>query len=173
VSDPLETLAGITDEAWLVGGALRDRLLERPTSDFDVTVKGDPKPIAKALARAANGHAFELSEAFSAWRVVSRRQGWQVDLMPLEGGSLEADLARRDFTINALAEPIGSGEPIDLFGGLGDLRARRLRMVTPGAFEQDPLRTLRMARLASELEFHVEAKTAAVASRSVSGLSGV
>jgi poly(A) polymerase len=173
VADPLETLAEITDEAWLVGGALRDRLLGRPTNDFDVTVKGDPKPIAKALARAAKGHAFELSEAFGAWRVVSKGRHWQVDLLPLEGGSLETDLARRDFTINALAEPIGSAEPIDLFGGLGDLRARRLRMVMPGAFEQDPLRTLRMARLACELGFGVEAETAAAASRSVSGLSVV
>jgi poly(A) polymerase len=173
VSDALAVLAGITSDAWLVGGALRDRLLGRSTSDFDVVVASDPEPLAKALARDANGHAFALSEAFGAWRVVSRRRAWQVDLLPLAGESLESDLRGRDFTINAIAEPLGGGEPIDPFGGLQDLEARRLRMVDSDAFERDPLRTLRLARLACELDFGPEAQTQAAAARSVAGLERV
>ncbi len=173
MSDPLEALAAITTDAWLVGGALRDRLLGRPTSDFDVAVQGDPEQIATALAGATKGHAFELSEKFGAWRVVSRKQGWQLDVLPLSGGSLESDLANRDFTINALAERLGSGAQVDPFGGLEDLRARRLRMVSPAAFEADPLRTLRLARLACELGFEVERETAAAASRGVPGLERI
>lgn len=172
MSDPLDALAGIAADAWLVGGALRDRLLGRPTSDFDVAVRADPEPIAHALARATGAHAFALSEAFGAWRVVSRRDGWQVDLMPLGGETLEDDLAQRDFTVNALAVPLRAGEPVDPFGGLEDLRARRLRMVSPAAFERDPLRTLRLARLACELGFTAERETQAAAARSATGLRG-
>ena len=57
-------------EAWLVGGAVRDRLLGRPTDDVDVSLEGDPRAAAKAIARATGGVAFQLSGAFGAWRVV-------------------------------------------------------------------------------------------------------
>jgi putative nucleotidyltransferase with HDIG domain len=173
LNDPLEALAAITTDAWLVGGALRDRLLGRPTNDFDVAVRGGSEPIARTLAEAVGGHAFELSEAFGAWRVISRRGGWQLDVLPLSGESLVDDLAKRDFTINALAEPLLSGRQIDPFGGLAARRARRLRMVSPGAFEQDPRRTLRRARLACQLGFAVEAETEAAASRSAAGLERI
>lgn len=173
MSDPLEALAEITDEAWLVGGAVRDRLLGRATSDFDVVLLRDPEATATALARAANGHPFALSDAFGAWRVVARGHSWQVDLLPLEGGSLEADLGGRDFTINALALRLGSDRPIDPFGGLEDLHARRLRMVSPTAFERDPLRALRLPRLACELGFDADRETEAAAARSVAGLERV
>jgi poly(A) polymerase len=174
VSDPLEALRGIVEgDAWLVGGALRDRLLGRPTTDFDVAVQGEPTSVARTLARAANGHAFELSEAFGAWRVVARDHGWQLDVLPVGGGSIEADLAARDFTVNALAEPLGGGAVIDPFGGLEDLRLGRLRMVSADVFEKDALRTLRLARLSCELAFEVEPETAKVASKHARGLAGV
>lgn len=169
-ADPLVALAKIGGDSWLVGGALRDRLLGRPTADFDVTVQGDPRQLSRALARATNAHAFALSEGFGAWRVVARDHGWQVDVLPLGGATIEADLARRDFTVNAIAEPLSGGEYIDPFGGLRDLTARRLRMVSPGAFRDDPLRTLRLARLACELEFEVEPETAAGARASAPAL---
>lgn len=163
--DPLSlTRAALGDQpGWLVGGALRDRLLGRPVADFDVVVQGDAEGAARRLARAAGGFAFELSGEFGAWRVAPRDRAWQVDLMTLAGDSLEDDLGRRDFTANALAEPLGGGERVDLFGGEADLAARRLRMVAPAAFDDDPLRVVRAARLACELRFDVEPGTVAAA----------
>ncbi len=146
--------------AWLVGGAIRDRLLGRATADIDVVVDGDPAEAARAIARAAGRAAcFSLSDEFGAWRVAARDSSWQVDVEPLRGGSLEADLALRDFTVNAIAEPIAGGKPIDPLGGLRDLDARRLRMAAEGAFSDDPLRVLRLARVAVELDLEPEADT--------------
>ncbi len=167
---PLEALGELGDSAWLVGGAVRDRLLGRATNDFDVAIDGDPARAAKALARRARGHAFELSEEFGVWRVVSRDRSWQLDLLPLGGGSIEANLENRDLTINAIAERVSGGELVDPFGGLGDLGERTLRMVSPAAFEQDPLRTLRLVRLACELGFSIDPGTASAAARSAAGL---
>ncbi len=148
--------------AWLVGGAVRDRALGRRGDplDVDVVVDGDTGEAARAVA-AAGGRAacFALSEEFGAWRVVARDRSWQVDLEPLRGGTLEADLALRDFTVNAIAEPIAGGAPIDPLGGLDDLRARRLRLAGAGAFAADPLRVLRLVRVALELGLQPEAET--------------
>jgi putative nucleotidyltransferase with HDIG domain len=172
-SDPVKLLEGIAEPAWLVGGALRDRLLGRRTVDYDVVVAGDARAVARELARRASGHVFELSEGFGAWRVVSRERDWQVDLLPLAGASIDVDLAQRDLTINAIAQPLRAGELHDPFGGLRDLEERRLRMVSPDAFARDPLRTLRLARLACELDFAVEPCTAALAARSAPALEAV
>ena len=172
--DPIAALANVAPVgAWLVGGALRDRLLGRPTTDFDVVVAGEPQPVAQALAREARAYAFALSERFGVWRVVSRREHWQVDVLPLEGDSIEADLARRDFTVNAIAEPVQGGERVDPFEGLRDLAQRRLRMVAGDAFQQDPLQTMRLARLASELRFSVDPDTQAAAGAAAAGLASV
>jgi poly(A) polymerase len=147
--------------AWLVGGALRDRALGRETADRDVVVDGDPGEAARAIARAAPRAAcFSLSHEFGAWRVCARDSSWQVDVERLRDGSLEADLALRDFTVNAIAEPIAGGEPLDPLGGLEDLAAGRLRMAAPGAFAEDPLRVLRLVRMAVELNLRPEASTA-------------
>ena len=174
MSGPLEILAGLVQEgAWLVGGAVRDRLLGRDTADFDVAVQEDPERLARALARPAGGHPFALSEGFGAWRVVARDRRWQLDLLPLGGDTIEDDLAQRDLTVNAIAQPLAGGEPVDPFGGIGDLHARRLRMVSPRAFAADPLRTLRVARLGCELGFEVEPDTLAAARAAAARLDAV
>ncbi|MDQ6820264.1 MAG: HD domain-containing protein [Actinomycetota bacterium] len=169
---PLDALAGI-GQGWLVGGAVRDKLLGRPTSDYDVTVAGDPRALARSLARATHSHVFKLSEGFGAWRVVARDRSWQVDVVALAGGTVESDLANRDLTINAIAEPLGGGERIDPFGGVADLREHRLRMVSPQAFARDPLRCVRVARLACELDFEPERESVLVAKASAPALAGV
>jgi tRNA nucleotidyltransferase/poly(A) polymerase len=90
--------------AWLVGGAVRDRLLGRQTADVDVVVDGDPARAARAIARTAPRAAcFALSEDFGSWRVVARENAWQVDVEPLRGPTIETDLSLRDFTVNAIA----------------------------------------------------------------------
>lgn len=162
------------EPAWVVGGAVRDRALGRPTDDYDVAVQGDARHLARALARSAGAHAFPLSEAFGVWRVVDRERRWQVDVLPIIGGSIEQDLGGRDFTVNAMAEPLGGeGAYVDPFGGLADLRERRLRMVSAGAFVEDPLRTLRLARLACELGFSVDEATMAAARAGATALAEV
>ena len=147
--------------AWLVGGAVRDRLLGRPGGDLDVVLDGDPGEGARAIAQAAKSAGtpaacFALSEEFGAWRVVERGGAWQVDVETMYGDSLESDLRMRDFTVNAIAEPLAGGEPLDPLGGLGDLHAGRLRMASPDAFKDDPLRVLRLVRVAVELELEPE-----------------
>jgi poly(A) polymerase len=154
-------LAG--EAAWIVGGAVRDELLGRPVADVDLVVAGDPATAAKMLSRAARGPAFELSEAFGAWRVVGPGRRWQVDLAALQGATLAEDLARRDFTVNAMARPLDGGPVVDPHGGEQDLAAGRLRMVSEEAFDADPLRVLRLARFATELRLEPDPGTVAAA----------
>lgn len=175
VADPLEIArAALPDaEAWLVGGAVRDHLLGRATKDLDLAIGGDVEAAARALGRAAKAAVFPLSEDFGAWRVIGRDGGWQADLAPLAGTSIEADLAQRDFTLNAIAEPLAGGDPIDPTGGRADLAARRLRMVSPRSFRDDPLRVMRLARFACELELEVDADTLAAAALQAQRLADV
>ncbi len=135
---------------WIVGGALRDALLEHPVADVDLAVRGDPAPVARKVADALGAPVFRLSEAFGAWRVVSPA-GWICDVSPLQGERIEDDLARRDFTINALAAPLEGGEPIDPHAGARDLDAGILRVLGAASYEADPLRALRLVRFAVEL----------------------
>jgi putative nucleotidyltransferase with HDIG domain len=153
-----EALRG--ESAWLVGGAVRDRLLGRDTDDIDLAVPGDPKPLARRLSKAVRGAAFELSGDFGAWRVVAPEHAWHVDLVELRDDDIHADLAQRDFTINAMAEPLTGGELLDPHGGERDLHARIVRMVSPTALSEDPLRSLRAIRFAVELDLALDPETA-------------
>ncbi len=175
MSGPLEiareVLAG--EEAWLVGGAVRDRLLGRHTDDVDVALPGDPKRAARGIAKAAGGASFRLSGEFGAWRAVGPEHGWHVDLVPLRGADIAADLAERDFTINAMAEPLAGGDLLDPHGGRADLEAGRVRMVSAAALREDPLRTLRAVRLAVELGLDLEPGTRDAVAANASGLDRV
>lgn len=146
-----QALAGT--EVWLVGGAVRDLVMGRPVGDLDLTLRGDVRAAAARLADAAGGSMFRLSEEFGAWRVIAPDSSWHADLNPLRGDTLEEDLAARDLTVNAMALPLAGGERVDPFGGEADLAAGTLRAVGPRAFEDDPLRVLRVARIATELGF--------------------
>ncbi len=168
----LVELAPRHGHSWLVGGAVRDDLLGRETPDLDLAVDGDARGLARELGRVAGGHAFQLSDAFGAWRVRSHGQDWQVDLTPLMGETLEQDLRRRDLTINAIARELDApaGELIDPLGGVGDVEARRLRSTGPQAFSDDPLRVMRLARMAAELGFTADAETRRLAAASAPAL---
>jgi hypothetical protein len=138
------------EEAWIVGGAVRDHALDRPIVDVDVAL-AEPERAARLFARESGGAPFPLSERHGAWRV-ALADGRTVDFTPLTG-PIEADLATRDFSINAIAERVGSAETVDPFNGYGDLEAKRLRAVRESVFEDDPLRLLRGPRLEDELPF--------------------
>jgi tRNA nucleotidyltransferase/poly(A) polymerase len=154
MSKPLKNarkaLAG--EEAWIVGGAVRDELLERRVVDIDIACR-DPESAARRYGRPV----FPLSERHGAWRV-ALDDGRTVDFTPLQNG-IEADLSTRDFTINAIAQPLGGGDLVDPFGGVQDLERRVLRAVSPSIFQDDPLRLLRAVRLEDELGFRLDAET--------------
>ena len=149
-----EVLAG--EEAWVVGGAVRDELLGRELVDLDIAVR-HPKRAARDYAKRSGGAPFPLSERHGAWRV-ALDGGRTVDFTPLPG-SVEDDLATRDFTINAIARPLAGGEPVDPFNGHEDLDARCLRAVRDTVFGDDPLRLLRAVRLEDELDLRLDDET--------------
>jgi len=142
------------EEAWIVGGAVRDELLGRTAYDLDVSCR-DAEPAARALRARVGDAVFPLNERFGAWRVVLDRSR-TVDFSPLRGDSIEADLGERDFTVNAIALPVAGGDYVDPFGGQSDVERRVLRLVSDRAFDDDPLRLLRGVRLEEELGFRLD-----------------
>jgi hypothetical protein len=125
--------------------------------DTDVACP-DPELAARLYSRLAGGAVFPLSERHGAWRVAFRN-GTTVDFTPLHGETIEADLATRDFTVNAMARPLEGEALVDPLGGEADLEARRLRAVSPGVFDDDALRILRAVRLEDELGFRLDGET--------------
>ncbi len=157
------TAAADADGPWLVGGAVRDALVGRPIGDIDIAVAGDARGAARTLSAALGGRAFELSDEFETWRVGGPGGAWTVDIAALRAPALDADLALRDFTVNAIAMPLAGGEPIDPLGGIDDLRAGVLRAASGTAFDDDPLRLMRMARIGAEFSLAPEPETLAAA----------
>jgi tRNA nucleotidyltransferase (CCA-adding enzyme) len=144
----------------LVGGSVRDALLNRlePEPDLDLVVAGDAIALCRQLSRRHGGCTVVLDAERSIARLAI--QGWSVDLARQEGPSLEADLRRRDYTINAIALPLAPGaELVDPTGGLADLAGGRLVAVSEANLLDDPLRLLRGVRLAAQLGFGLEPRT--------------
>ena len=156
-----EAFAG-DDGLWLVGGAVRDVLLGRPLVDWDLVTTGDAEAAARAYARRVGAPVFPLSERHGAWRVVGEDR--EVDVTSAPDG-ITADLVRRDLTVNAIAVHLANGEVRAVPGALDDVEARVLRAVTDHAFADDPLRLLRLVRLACELDLAIDPGTAALARR--------
>jgi len=170
-------ITGIFKEVYLVGGALRDALLKRPFKDIDLAVppSADFKEKTRRLARKLGASCFPLDEENQIYRLTQRKAPFcQLDLMPFVGGSLETDLKRRDFTINALAlklTPAAVFTPdkktggfklrldrakvTDLAGGLKDLAAKKVSPVSKEIFTDDPVRLLRAFRVAAALDFTI------------------
>ena len=161
-SEPVRVIREAVGEGagsvWVVGGAVRDAVLGRPIADVDLVVAGDPEPVARAVARAAGGPAFPLSEEFGAWRVIAKA-GFVCDVSPLQGGSIDDDLARRDFSANAMAVRLDGGDLLDPHGGRADLAAGVLRVLGEESYRDDPLRPLRLVRIATELGLEPEEDT--------------
>ena len=143
----------------LVGGAVRDALLNRlgPRPDLDLVVSVDAIGFAKEASRRWGGTCVVLDADHGIARLVI--QGWTLDLATQEGGSLEADLGRRDFTVNAIAYDPFTDTLIDPHGGATDLQARVLRH-TSAAFGEDPLRVLRAMQFAARFDFSLAPETA-------------
>ncbi|MFC4612156.1 CCA tRNA nucleotidyltransferase [Streptomyces maoxianensis] len=153
----------------LVGGSVRDALLGRLGNDLDFTTDARPDDVLKIIRPWADS-VWEVGIAFGT--VGCQKQGYQIEVTTYRseaydrtsrkpevsyGDSIEEDLARRDFTVNAMAVALPEKEFVDPHGGLEDLAARVLR--TPGtpeeSFSDDPLRMMRAARFAAQLDFEV------------------
>jgi len=153
-----DALGDESSTVWVVGGAVRDAILGRPITDIDLVTSGEPRSVARAVAAAAGGPAFPLSEEFGAWRVIARA-GFVCDVAPLQGGSIEADLAKRDFSANAMAVPLDGAAVLDPHEGRADLEAGVLRVLGEQSYRDDALRPLRLARIATELSLEPDAET--------------
>jgi tRNA nucleotidyltransferase (CCA-adding enzyme) len=155
-------------EVFLVGGSVRDALLGRPMSDLDLAVDGPVEDLARRLDPDAVLHErFGTAEAEVAGKKVdfararSERYPSPGALPVVEPAGIEADLARRDFTINALAVSLGHPDGIlDPSGGLADLDRRVIRVIHRDSFTDDPTRALRAARYAARLGFDIDHRTA-------------
>jgi poly(A) polymerase len=191
-------------QGYIVGGFIRDLLLERETNDIDIAVSGDATSIAREVAKEIGGKFVLLDDVNNVARVVviedeqprgtsqnqeSHGAEWHFDFSPFTG-DIESDLARRDFTINAMALELSqfvttgtatkkssreSATPpaekrllsklIDPFSGKDDLRDKIVRGVSEQIFEADAARLLRAVRLAAELDFTIEPVTESLVHR--------
>jgi poly(A) polymerase len=162
--DRLLTL-NTTNDAYLVGGAIRDGLIGRPITDLDLISASDPTSMARLFAKQIGGHWFWLDKDRLQSRVVVNHEDdcLNYDFALFRAASLELDLLDRDFTINALAlsmtETISAFSLIDPFCGLGDLQQGTLRMVGKNAFANDALRIIKGVRHATALGLEIEAET--------------
>src|SRR5712671_5303782 len=134
--------------AYVVGGAVRDLIFGAAPADVDVACL-DPLACARALGRSVLRLGRE--DHLSAWRVVDGPHVY--DFAALLDGSIGADLARRDFTVNAMAVDLRSGALLDPHEGREDLRRHLVRMVDAGNFDDDPLRMVKAVRMAVRLDF--------------------
>ncbi len=173
-----EVAASLGMRSYLVGGVVRDIILGKEVSDFDILVEGKAIELAEKVVKEMNGELVSHQRFGTA--TVKLASGLEIDfasarrefyeraaVLPIvEPGSLREDLFRRDFTINALAlslHPQEFGFLIDYFGGLDDLRNKRIKALHSLSFWEDPTRILRAIRLEAKLGFKMERWTEGLA----------
>jgi poly(A) polymerase len=147
----------------LVGGAVRDAALGRQWKDIDLTVAGGRDRLLQAIEDRYSTKGFRFRKrGITTWRV--RLDGSDVDLVDATARGIDADLRRRDLTINAIGYDLLNEELLDPTGGLRDLRDKKLRAPASRVFDEDPLRALRLARFSAALpEFRVQREAVAAA----------
>ncbi len=170
---------------YCVGGSVRDLLLGRAHLDLDLAVEGDVAALAKVIAERTLA-TVTFHPSFGT--AVMTGDGWAVDLIrtrsesyahpaalpEVEPAPITADLARRDFSVHAMALPLSGPEVgvlLDPFGGIDDLRNRELRVLHRDSFRDDPTRILRLARYAARLGFAISSETGQLARRDSTFLS--
>ena len=175
-------------QVYLVGGCVRDCLLGRPSVDYDLATDAPPDEVKRLLNALPAEHVWTVGERFGT--IGAHVDGATVEITTFRaeeyaprsrkpavrfGTSLEGDLARRDLTINAIAEDVTTGTLIDPFGGARDLEARLVRAVgnPDERFAEDPLRLLRAIRFVAQLGFRLEPETGAAIARQADLLADI
>ena len=151
-----------TPECLVTGGYVRDRLLGRSTVDLDLVLPGDlddARGPARRLAARLDGSAHVLGrDEKRVWRIET--PSLKVELWPLGDLDVAADIRRRDFSINALMWQLPDGPIIDQVGGIGDLKAGRIRAILKKNLQEDPVRLVRAARFLAQFgNFKLESRT--------------
>ncbi|MEZ4485146.1 MAG: hypothetical protein R2864_11345 [Syntrophotaleaceae bacterium] len=164
---------------YLVGGAVRDALQNRPSRDYDFTTPYDPSDLARGLAQALEGAWFMLDEPRRQSRVVAGQGAsrWCCDFAPFRADGLDGDLQRRDFTINAMALPLQAdamlGGLYDPLGGFDDLQRGLLRSCSGRVLHDDPLRVLKGLRHCLYLHLSIDPSTLIAMRQAATSLSRV
>lgn len=146
-------------KVYLVGGAVRDLILNKPLHDYDFILEGFVRPIGKQIADALDGKYYVMDDERDIVRVIIqvRNRFIHFDFAKFVGDSMENDLRNRDFTINAIAIDFRDRQTfVDPMGGVSDLREKRLRMCSPRSLEFDPIRALRAVRFSLEYELTMD-----------------
>lgn len=156
-------------QAYLVGGSVRNTLLDEPCSDWDIVTTGDAPALSRKLAHKLGGYYAHMHEKASRITVKQKGQDIIFDIAPMYGRSIEADLRQRDFTMNAIASPLSEAirsyientplPLIDPLHGAADLAAHTLRAVNDDVFKHDTLRLLRAMRFATRYNLSIEEHT--------------
>jgi tRNA nucleotidyltransferase (CCA-adding enzyme) len=169
---PLPTIE-LPQPCFVVGGWVRDQLLGRvsPHPDIDLVLPHGSIETAQAIARQQGGGFVVLDQERSIARVVL--PDLTIDCAQQMGDTLLEDLHKRDFTVNAIALNIHTGEIIDPLGGRQDMEQRLMRMIAPANLADDPLRVLRAYRQCAQLNFHIEAQTRYYLGHLSAGLSKI
>ncbi len=160
--------------AYLVGGAIRDDLLGRSTDDVDLVIDGSPHEVGPDLASVLGGRlvSFDVPRDMVRIVIASGSTSVDIDLARMVGDTIEDDLLRRDFTIDAIAAELddaisGDYALIDPLNGLSDIESRTISAVSDTVFTDDPVRMLRAVRIASETGFDIDTQTSSLIRRDV------
>lgn len=158
--------------AYLVGGAIRDALLDGSTGDVDIVIDGSPHDVGPELAASLGGRLVSFDVPRDMVRIVvsAGTSSVDIDLAKMVGNSIEDDLHRRDFTVDAIAVELADALSdaytlIDPLNGMSDIDSRTIRVVSDTVFTDDPVRMLRAVRIASETGFGIDTKTESVIRR--------
>ena len=145
----------ICGDIFLVGGAIRNAFLRKEVQDYDFIVQENPDKIAKSIADFFNGSYYVMDKTRRTARAIIYLNGnkYKIDVAQMVGDCIEADLLKRDFTINAIAKKLPiTDELIDPFDGELDILNSILRPCSPTSFEDDPVRVIRAVRFINEFD---------------------
>ena len=155
LEEAIASIVGICGEIYLVGGTIRDSLLNRDNHDFDFVVKQNALQAARKIADQFKGKYYPLDKERGTGRALVEIRGWlmKIDFATMNGEYIVEDLRKRDFTINAIAQNAADKSAfIDPLGGIEDLQAARLRPCSSSSFADDPVRAIRAVRFIRELD---------------------